>query len=127
MVFFRNVQLRWTPYQTTTSNVMIALERPGASGDQGVYADRIELQGIRARFPVPDFSGAYKYTAEVGPRRAAPGMLRRINWDDTSGRRVRPVGARHRLGHEPQLEHQAGQERRVRLQFTCSAKASRTT
>ena len=40
--------------------VTLALERPGASGDAGVYADRIELQNIKARFPLPDFSGAYK-------------------------------------------------------------------
>src|SRR5215204_3248605 len=73
MVFFRNVQLRYTP--------IIALERPGASGDQGVYADRVELNGIKPRFPLPDFSGAYKYTEKWGYVRAA-GILRKINWDD---------------------------------------------
>jgi hypothetical protein len=36
---------------------MLALERPGASGDQAVYINRIELQNIKARFPRPDFSG----------------------------------------------------------------------
>jgi hypothetical protein len=61
---------------------MIAVERPGASGDQGVYADRVELDGIRPRFPIPDFSGAYKYTQDWGYVRAA-GILRKINWDDT--------------------------------------------
>ncbi len=61
---------------------MFALARPGASGDQGVYADRIELDGIRARFPLPDFAAAYRYTADWGHVRTA-GMLRRINWDDT--------------------------------------------
>jgi glutaminase A len=81
MVFFRNVQVRWTPVKGEHS-LMLALERPGASGDQGIYADRIELDGIRARFPLPDFSGAYKYSQDWGYVRAA-GMLRRINWDDT--------------------------------------------
>jgi hypothetical protein len=56
--WYRNVQLRYTPIQTDTSNLMLALLRPGASGDQGVYADRIELEGIRARFPLPDFAAA---------------------------------------------------------------------
>ncbi len=33
---------------------MFALERPGASGDSGVYADRIEeLANITPRFPMP--------------------------------------------------------------------------
>ena len=81
MVFFRNVQLRYTPI-IGTHTAMIALERPGASGDQGIYADRVELDGIKPRFPLPDFSGAYKYTQDWGYLRAA-GMLRKINWDDT--------------------------------------------
>jgi hypothetical protein len=81
MVFFRNVQVRYMP-MTGEHSVVLALERPGASGDQGVYDDRIELDGIRARFPLPDFSGAYKYSQDWGYVRAA-GMLRLIKWDDT--------------------------------------------
>jgi hypothetical protein len=81
MVFFRNVQLRWTPIAGERT-LMFALERPGASGDQGVYADRVELDGIKARFPLPDFSGAYKLGGDWGYLRAA-GILRKINWDDT--------------------------------------------
>ena len=80
MVFFRNVQVRWMPV-TGEHSVTLALERPGASGDQGVYADRVELQNIRARFPLPDFSGSYKYSQDWGYVRAA-GMLRLIKWDD---------------------------------------------
>jgi hypothetical protein len=81
MVFFRNVHVRFTPVQGPHT-LMLALERPGASGDQGIYEDRVELEGIKGRFPLPDFSAAYKYTANWGYARAA-GMLRRINWDDT--------------------------------------------
>jgi hypothetical protein len=81
MVFFRNVHFRYMPLRGT-HDVILALERPGASGDQGIYADRIELSGIRARFPLPDMSGAYKYNQDWGYVRAA-GMLRIIKWDDT--------------------------------------------
>jgi DcaP outer membrane protein len=80
MVFFRNVQVRWMPVQGEHA-VTLALERPGASGDAGIYADRIELANIRPRFPLPDFSGSYKYSQDWGYVRAA-GMLRRIEWDD---------------------------------------------
>jgi hypothetical protein len=80
MVFFRNVHVRWMPIRGE-HEVTLALERPGASGDQGVYSGRIELQNIRARFPLPDFSGSYKYTQDWGYVRAA-GMLRLIKWDD---------------------------------------------
>jgi hypothetical protein len=80
MVFFRNVQVRWMPMKGE-NEVTLAVERPGASGDQGIYADRIELQGIKARFPLPDFSASYKYSQKWGYVRAA-GMLRYIKWDD---------------------------------------------
>ena len=71
LAFYRNVQVRWMPIQGDSSNLMLALERPGASGDQGVYGDRIELQNIKARFPLPDFSAAYKYTRRWGYVRTA--------------------------------------------------------
>jgi hypothetical protein len=80
--WFRNVQLRFTTYQTENSNLILALARPGASGDQGVYASRVELEGIRPRFPLPDFAAAYKYTGKWGHARTAA-IVRRINWDDT--------------------------------------------
>jgi hypothetical protein len=81
MVFFRNVHVRYMPPLADGHSAIIALERPGASGDQGIYEDRVELDGIRARFPVPDLSAAYKYTRDWGYLRAA-GMLRYITWDD---------------------------------------------
>src|SRR5688572_5186862 len=50
MAFFRNVQLRFMPIQGPT-RLTIALERPGASADQGIYSDRIELADVKPRFP----------------------------------------------------------------------------
>jgi hypothetical protein len=80
MVFFRNVQVRWTPL-TGDSTAMLALERPGASADQGVVADRIEVQNVKPRFPLPDFSGAYKRTQRWGYVRGAF-LLGEMKWDD---------------------------------------------
>ena len=81
MVFFRNVQVRWMPINKGVSRLTFALERPGASGDAGVLADRIELQNIKGRTPLPDFTGAYSYGGAWGYVRVA-GAVRRINWDD---------------------------------------------
>lgn len=80
MVFFRNVQFRWMPVQGE-SRVTLALERPGASADQGVYAGRIELQDVRAHFPMPDISGEARLGRKWGYVEAA-GMVRRIKWVD---------------------------------------------
>jgi len=81
MVFFRNIQVRWMPIRGD-SHLTLALERPGASGDQGLYSDRIELQHIKARFPMPDITGEYTYGGKWGYVRVA-GALRDIKWDDT--------------------------------------------
>ncbi len=80
MVFFRNVQVRVTPVKGDHT-LMLAIERPGASGDAGVVADRIELQNVKGRFPLPDFTGAYKYGQKWGYVRVG-WALRSIKWDD---------------------------------------------
>ena len=96
MVFFRNVQVRWMPIKGDTQ-LTLALERPGASGDQGVYADRVELQNVKARFPMPDFSAQYRDGATwgyvAGGRHAAPDELGRH-----ARRPVRPERAARRAG-----------------------------
>jgi hypothetical protein len=81
LAWYRNVQLRWTPISDDKTTLMVALERPGASGDAGIYSDRIELQNIKPRFPLPDLSAAYKLTQKWGYARIA-GQLREIKWDD---------------------------------------------
>jgi hypothetical protein len=83
MVFFRNVQFRWTPIKGE-STVMVAVERPGGSADAGLYADRIEVQNVQPRFPAPDISGAYALTKTWGYVRAA-GIVRWMRWDDPFG------------------------------------------
>ena len=81
MIFFRNVQVRYTPWTSGDSNFMISLERPGASGDQGIYAQRIELQNIRPRFRWPDLASHYRLGGKWGHVQIA-GIVRDIKWDD---------------------------------------------
>jgi hypothetical protein len=82
MVFFRNIQLRWTPVEKGDSNVQIALERPGASADGGAYANRIELSNVVPHFQWPDLSGHVKYARPWGYVQAA-GIVRKMAWVDT--------------------------------------------
>jgi DcaP outer membrane protein len=118
MVFFRNVHFRWMPVRGghTPHSMTLALERPGASGDQGVYADRIELQNIRARFPLPDFSAAYKYTRDWGYVRAA-GMLRVIKWDDILDDQFDLSGDATGWGLNLSSNLKASENDTIRLQF----------
>jgi hypothetical protein len=92
MVFFRNIQIRWMPIRSKKGGVTIALERPGASGDQGVYADRIELKNIRPRFNFPDLSGNARIDRNWGYLQMA-GIVRKIGWVDTSGNPINLGGS----------------------------------
>jgi hypothetical protein len=80
MVFFRNIQVRWMPIKGDT-RATIALERPGASADQGVYSGRIELQDVAPRFPLPDLSAEYHRATKWGYVELA-GIVRYIKWED---------------------------------------------
>ena len=64
--------------------MVIALERPGASADGGVYADRVELANIRPQFKWPDLSGHVRIAGAWGHLQIA-GMLRKIAWVDLGG------------------------------------------
>jgi hypothetical protein len=80
MAFFRNVQIRYMPIQGA-SRLTIALERPGASADQGSYAGRIELQNVKPHFPLPDLSAEYRHAGKWGYVELA-GILRSMQWKD---------------------------------------------
>ena len=80
MAFFRNIQVRWMPIQGD-SRLTVALERPGASADGGIYADRIELADVRPHFPLPDLSAEYRLGRKWGYVEIA-GIVRRIEWED---------------------------------------------
>jgi hypothetical protein len=81
MVFFRNIQLRWMPVRSDHTRLTFALERPGASADQGIYSDRVELAGVKPRFNLPDFSWQARTTQNWGYLQLA-GIFRKIAWVD---------------------------------------------
>lgn len=80
MALFPNIQVRWMPIRGD-KHLYIALERPGASADQGIYADRIELDDVKGRLPFPDLTAEYRYGGKFGYVELA-GVLRYISWID---------------------------------------------
>jgi len=90
IIWYRNVQFRFTAWEKGDSNLMIAAERPGASADQGVYADRIELQGVKPRNPMPDITGHFRLSGKGGHIQVA-GLYRRIQWDDLNATPARDL------------------------------------
>jgi len=85
MVFLRNPQLRFTPASGPTS-FMIALEKPGASGDAGAVADRIDLSNVHARFQYPDVSAAIAHTWQNKSYIRLAGIVRDFKIDNVATR-----------------------------------------
>lgn len=76
----KNVQIRYIPLQGET-RLAFALERPGASADEGVYSDRIELSDVKAKFNLPDLSAEFRVSKDWGYTELA-GVVRKIEWVD---------------------------------------------
>ncbi|HUC76288.1 MAG TPA: DcaP family trimeric outer membrane transporter [Vicinamibacterales bacterium] len=114
MVFFRNVQARWMPLGD--SSLMFAIERPGASADQGVYADRVELQNVKPRFPLPDLSGAYKASRSWGYVRGAF-LVGEMKWDDLNPVQFNLSGSAARWGFNFSSNLKVMKSDTVRLQY----------
>jgi hypothetical protein len=115
MVFFRNVQVRWMPIQGDT-RLTVALERPGASGDAGRLADRIELQNVTGRSPLPDLSGEYRIGGQRGYFEVA-GLLGRMKWDDLFDDQFDLSGSATRWGINLSSNVRFGGRSTLRLQF----------
>jgi hypothetical protein len=81
MLFVRNPQIFYEILRNGDTNARIAIEAPGASGDAGLVADRIELQNVKPRFPMPDFTGHYRAAQKWGYVQVG-GALRYIGYDD---------------------------------------------
>ena len=80
-----------------TRRLTLAVERPGASGDAGVVADRIELQNVKGRSPMPDFTGEYRFGGVARLRRSGR-PARPDEMGRHARRRVRPERQRRRAG-----------------------------
>ena len=101
-----------------TRALTLALERPGASGDAGLLADRIELQNVTRPLSAARLLRRVQIRPADGATFEVAGMLGRIKWDDMLDDQFDLSGERHRLGPQSQLEREVRrQQRRLRLQF----------
>ena len=81
MLFFRNIQIRYMPLMDKTNDLTFALENPGASGDGGIYSNRIELSTVRAHFQLPDLTAHYRYSGDWGYVQFG-GIVGSLKWED---------------------------------------------
>jgi len=82
MVFYRNVQIRWTPYRTDKSQFAVAIERPGNDIDAGNLRLIPGLEDVEVRNDeeLPDFTAQYRYGDDWG-HVLVGGILRKVGYE----------------------------------------------
>lgn len=82
MVFYRNVQLRWTPYRTSNSHFAVAIERPGNDIDSGNLrlVDGFQDLDVQNDEELPDFTAQYRYGGGWGHVQVG-GILRKVGYE----------------------------------------------
>ena len=68
MVFYRNVQIRWTPFRTDNSHFAIAIERPGNDIDGGNVRliEGFEDAEIQNDEELPDLTAQWRLNGDWG-------------------------------------------------------------
>ncbi|HEX5649722.1 MAG TPA: DcaP family trimeric outer membrane transporter [Steroidobacteraceae bacterium] len=82
MVFYRNVQIRWTPYKTDTSHFAVAIERPGNDVDPGNLRLIEGLEGLQVQNDeeLPDLTAQFRYGGDWGHVQLG-GILRKVGFE----------------------------------------------
>jgi hypothetical protein len=82
MVFYRNVQLRWTPFKTDTSHFALAIERPGNDVDPGNIRLIEGLEGLQVQNDeeLPDLTVQYRFGGDWGHLQLG-GILRKVGFE----------------------------------------------
>ena len=82
MVFYRNVQIRWTPYRTDNSHFAIAIERPSNDIDSGNLRliAGLEDEDVRNDEELPDLTAQFRYGGDWGHMQLG-GILRKVGYE----------------------------------------------
>ena len=114
MVFYRNVQLRWTPWRTDHGHFAIAIERPGNDIDAGLIRQFDPEFGanIRNDEELPDLTAQARWNAGWGHAQMAA-IVRRVGFETIGSPDGEPSG--HDTGWGVNLSTKVNLFRRDRL------------
>jgi len=99
-VFYRNVQIRWTPWRDDSGHFSVAIERPGNDVDAGNarLVDPSDCPGcgsIQSDEELPDLTAQWRMNRDWGHLQVS-GILRRVGYESREGPDNEPNG--HEMG-----------------------------
>ncbi|TVS10834.1 MAG: hypothetical protein EA419_09680 [Wenzhouxiangella sp.] len=80
MIFFRNVQARWTPLATERHRFAVALESPSSGVDSGKLPEISPSLDVRGKEKLPDLTAHWRLQEKWGHFQAA-GILRQVSYE----------------------------------------------
>jgi hypothetical protein len=83
MIFYRNVQVRWTFLKQGGAKAAVALERPGSAIDSG-QVNVVDIGGVSSWNKYPDLTGQFRMDGDWGHLQAA-GILRWLGYSSPDG------------------------------------------
>ena len=94
MVFWRNVQIRWTPWKTEHSSFAIGIEEPSNDVDTGQARefDPTLPEGIQSDEKVPNLAAHWNTSGDWGHVQVA-GILRDLGYDTKDTQNNKPKGS----------------------------------
>lgn len=93
MVFWRNVQIRWTPWKTENSSFAIGIEEPSNDVDTGQARefDPTLPEGIQSDEKIPNLAAHWRTKGDWGHVQVA-GILRDLGYDTRDTKNNQPKG-----------------------------------
>jgi hypothetical protein len=93
MVFWRNVQIRWTPYRTESSSFAIGIEEPSNDVDLGQVREFDPALGddIQSNEEIPNLAAHFRTQGDWGHVQVA-GILRSLGYDTKGTPQNEPKG-----------------------------------
>jgi len=83
MIFWRNIQLRWTPLRDKHNTFSLALEQPSAAIDQGKGSPIDPTLSFNGKTEFPDLTARWRTEGDWGHYQVA-GILRSVGYDSSA-------------------------------------------
>jgi len=92
MIFWRNIQLRWSPLRGEKNSVALALESPSSALDDGKLSGISPDLNLTGKTKYPDFTAHWRTNGDWGHAQVA-GILRQVSYENTASADGEPSGS----------------------------------
>jgi hypothetical protein len=116
MIFWRNMQIRWTPWRNEQSHVAIALESPSSAVDDGKLDGISPTLSVTGKEKYPDLTAHWHQKADWGHVQLA-GILRAIGYENTAVANGEPSGTETGYGINLSGNYKVGNSGTIKAQL----------